>query len=70
MDIFETIKQGFYLLVGVFLVLTLLVNLNPRLPRFPWDILLDRFGFRVYLPVTTAIALTMILTILMQVMGK
>lgn len=69
MPFFEQLKQGFLLLVVVFLVLTLLINLNTRLPRFPWDIFIDKFGFSLYLPVTTSIVSALVLSILFGMVG-
>lgn len=63
---FEEIKRSLLILTGVFLVLTLVMNLNPRLPRFPWDMFIDKLGFSVYLPIITSIILTIILSILLN----
>lgn len=63
---FEEIKRGFIILIGVFLVLTLVMNLNPRLPRFPWDMFVDKLGFSLYLPIITSIILTILLSMLLN----
>lgn len=63
----QEIVRGFYLLVIVFLVLTLLTNINPRIPRFPWDIFIDKFGFGVYLPITSSLVLTILLSVILKI---
>ena len=54
----------FTLLFVVTLIWGLIVNLSPNLPRFPWDINIDRPGFRIYIPITSALVSSVILSIL------
>ncbi|MBI2022616.1 DUF2905 family protein [Candidatus Daviesbacteria bacterium] len=61
---FEQLRIGFLVLIGLFFALTLIMNMNPRLPRFPWDIFVDKFGFSLYLPVTTSLVGAVLLMIL------
>lgn len=53
----------FALLGVVFLLLGLFFNLSPNIPRLPGDIYIDRPGIRVYIPVTSAIILSILLTL-------
>ncbi|MBI2595768.1 DUF2905 family protein [Candidatus Daviesbacteria bacterium] len=58
------ILHGIYILIGTFGILTLIFNFEPNLPRFPWDMIVDKFGFRLYFPVTTAfVAAILLLTL-------
>lgn len=62
MDILDSLK----ILVGVFAVLTLVTNLDTKMPRFPWDVLVDKFGFRLYIPIITSIFLSIIFSIIIK----
>lgn len=62
----EGFVHGLYILFITFGALTLIFNFEPTIPRFPWDILMDKFGFRVYIPVTTALVSGIVLVILLK----
>jgi hypothetical protein len=62
----EDIKNGFFIFVGILAALTLIMNMDRRIPRFPWDLFFDRFGFSVYLPVTTSLVLAMLVMVLLS----
>ncbi len=51
----------------------LLLMLGPRLPllgRLPGDIVWSRSGVRVYLPITTCLLISLVLTILMALLSR
>ena len=51
----------------------LLLMLGPRLPRLgrlPGDIVWSRGGVRVYLPITTCLLISLVLTILMALLSR
>lgn len=58
------------LLGVVFLVLGLLFNIMPRLPRIPGDIYIDRPGIKIYIPFTSAIVISVILTLIFNFFKK
>lgn len=60
------ISKVFYLLGLVFLLLGLMFNISPSWPRLPWDIYLDRPGFKIYIPWATALIISVILTIFLN----
>ncbi|OGE26914.1 hypothetical protein A3C32_00055 [Candidatus Daviesbacteria bacterium RIFCSPHIGHO2_02_FULL_41_14] len=59
-----------YLLVGVFLVLGLLANIGGRFPKLPGDIDIDKPGIKLYIPFTSAIIISVILTLLFNFFRK
>ena len=54
----------FTLLGLIFLVLGLLFNIMPNWPRIPGDIYIDRPGLKIYIPFTSALVLSAILTLI------
>lgn len=56
---------GLKILVATFAVLTVLMNMDPKIPRFPWDMIIDRFGFLIYLPLITSLVVAIVISILM-----
>ena len=60
----EQAGKIFGLTAATILVMGLVWNLNPRLPRFPGDIRIDKFGFTLYIPFISAILVSVILTVL------
>jgi hypothetical protein len=58
------IAKIFYLLAGVFLVLGLLANIGGNFPKIPGDIDIDKPGIKIYIPFTSAIVISIILTLL------
>jgi len=57
--------RSFYLFLLVLIILGLVFNINPNLPRFPWDININR-GIKVYIPIISAIAVTIMVTIILN----
>jgi len=47
----------------VFLILGLIFNIMPKIPRIPGDIYIDKFGFKIYIPWLSSIILSAILTL-------
>ncbi len=66
----EDIGKIFSLLGMIFLVLGLLFNMMPRLPRIPGDIDIDKPGLKIYIPFTSAIVLSVILTLILNFFRK
>ena len=65
-DIIKTV----YLLVGVFLLLGLLANIGGFFPKLPGDIDIDKPGIKLYIPFTSAIVISVILTLLFNFFRK
>jgi len=66
----ENVGKIFSLLAVVFLILGLLFNLMPRLPRIPGDIDIDRPYLKIYIPFTSAIVISVILTLILNFFKK
>ncbi|MBI2314959.1 DUF2905 domain-containing protein [Candidatus Daviesbacteria bacterium] len=63
-------EKIFSLLGIIFLVLGLLFNLMPNLPRVPGDIYIDRPNLKIYIPWLSSIVISVILTILFNFFRK
>ena len=66
----QDIGKIFSLLGVIFLVLGLLFNIMPHLPRIPGDIYIDRPSIKIYIPFTSAIVLSVILTLILNFFKK
>lgn len=67
----QDIGRSFALFGFVFLLLLLLYNLlMPRLPRIPGDIDINKSYLKVYIPFTSAIVLSVILTLIFNFFRK
>lgn len=66
----ENISKILSLLATVFLILGLVFNIMPKLPRIPGDIYLDRPGIKIYIPFTSAIIVSIILTLILNFFRK
>jgi Protein of unknown function (DUF2905) len=58
---------------AVLLALGLFVQLVPHagwLGRLPGDLRIERPGFRLYVPITTSILVSLVLTALLQLIGR
>ena len=66
----DYVVKTFALTAATILVMGLVWNLNPRLPRFPGDVRLDKFGFTIYIPLISGLAISVILTILSNFLLK
>ncbi|MBI2330549.1 DUF2905 domain-containing protein [Candidatus Daviesbacteria bacterium] len=66
----ENISKLFSLLGLVFLVLGLIFNIMPKLPKIPGDLYIDKFGFKIYIPFASAIVISVILTLLFNFFRK
>lgn len=60
----------FSLLGTVFLILVLLFNLKPDLPKVPGDLYLNKAGFKIYIPWLSSIIISLILTLLLNYFRK
>ena len=54
----------------IFLLTTLLFNLMPNFPRIPGDIYLDKGGFKIYIPWLSSIIISVVLTIVLDMLIK
>lgn len=68
----ESVSKTFYILAAVFLFLGLFFNFlsTKGFPRIPGDIYIDRPGIKVYIPVTSAIIISVILTLILNYLRK
>ena len=61
------------LLGAVLLVVGLAVHLAPGLPwlgRLPGDVRIERPGLRIYVPVTTSIAISLVASLLLALLAR
>jgi len=61
------------LLGAVLLVVGLVVHLAPGLPwlgRLPGDVRIERPGLRIYVPVTTSIAISIVASLLLALLAR
>jgi hypothetical protein len=63
------IVRTFAIFIGVFCLLELLSVMYPNFPKYPWDVNLEKIGIRLYIPVISAIFLSVILSILIGLAG-
>jgi len=54
----------------VFLVLGLIFNIMPNLPKIPGDIYIDKPNLKIYIPFTSAIVISVILTLIFNFFKK
>lgn len=66
----QDISKIFYSLVAIFLILSLVSNIMPKFPRIPGDIHIDRPGLKIYIPFTSAIIASIILTMVLNFFRK
>lgn len=59
----EQVSKIFVLLGLAFLLLGLIFNLMPNLPKIPGDIYIDRPAFKLYIPFASAFAVSVIITV-------
>lgn len=67
--------MGKFLIIAgiVLLVLGIIMHFGPRLPfpgRLPGDIVIDRGNFKMFIPITTSILLSIILTLILYLINK
>jgi len=58
---------------AVLVILGVLLHLLPRLPlpgKLPGDIVIEKGNFKMYLPITTSILLSIILTVILYFIQK
>ncbi len=60
--------KSFYIFILILIILGLVFNLHANLPRFPWDINLDKGGLKVYIPLISAIAVTILVSIILNLL--
>lgn len=65
----DTALRILTLYVFSFVILEILTIVMPRFPKFPWDIYLRKPGFSIYLPVITALGVSVILSFLLNFYG-
>jgi hypothetical protein len=62
------------IIVGIVLVIAgILIHLNPRIPffgRLPGDIVVDRGNFKMFIPITTSIILSVVLSLILYLINK
>ncbi len=64
----------FLIIAGVVLVIAgILLQLGPKFPfpgKLPGDIIIDRGNFRMYIPITTSILLSIVITVILYLVNK
>ena len=64
----------FLIIAGVVLIiLGVILHFAPRLPfpgKLPGDIVIDRGNFKMFIPITTSILLSVILTVILYLINK
>lgn len=62
------------IIIGIVLVVAgIVIQLNPRLPpfgRLPGDIVVDRGNFKMFIPITTSILLSVIISVVLYLMNR
>jgi uncharacterized membrane protein len=59
------------IVMGVLLVIVgALMLAGARLPRLPGDIVIERPGVRVYIPIVTMILVSIVLTLLLNILAR
>ncbi|OGE19830.1 hypothetical protein A3A14_02035 [Candidatus Daviesbacteria bacterium RIFCSPLOWO2_01_FULL_43_38] len=66
----QDLSRSFYTLAFVFLILGLILNLYPNLPRIPGDININKPGIKIYIPVVSSIIVSILLTFLLNSLRK
>ena len=73
MDGFEPIGRAL-VLIGIFItVLGAVILLTPRIPflgRLPGDIVIQRDGLTIYIPIATMLIVSVVLSIVLNVIGR
>ena len=54
----------------VFLFLGLLFNFMPNLPRIPGDLYIDKPGLKIYIPFTSSLIISILLTLIFNFFKK
>lgn len=66
----QEVGKLFSFLGVIFLVLGLIFNIMPNLPKIPGDIYIDRPGIKIYIPWVSSIILSVILSIMFNFFRK
>jgi hypothetical protein len=64
----------FLVIAGIVMVIAgLIIHFSPRLPfpgKLPGDIVIDRGNFKMYIPVTTSILISILITMILYLVNK
>ncbi|MCL4366675.1 DUF2905 domain-containing protein [Patescibacteria group bacterium] len=63
-QIWQELSRGFYVFSLTFLLMTLLWNIMPKLPRLPGDIHFNKEYAQFYIPLPSSIIIAALLTML------
>lgn len=66
----QEIGKLFSFLGIIFLLLSLIFNIMPNLPKIPGDIYIDRPNLKIYIPWVSSLVLSVILTIILNFFRK
>lgn len=66
----QEVGKLFAFLGTIFLLLSLIFNIMPNLPKIPGDIYINRSGFRIYIPWVSSLILSVLLTIFLNFFRK
>ena len=66
----EDISRLFSFLALVFLLLGLIFNLVPNLPRIPGDLYINKLGFKIYIPFASVIVISVLISLFFNFFKK
>jgi hypothetical protein len=69
----DALGRGLMILGVVFVVVGFLLYLSPQIPllgKLPGDIRIERPGYRLYFPVTTCLAISVVLSLVAQLFSR
>ncbi len=69
----DALGRSLMILGAVFVVVGLLLYASPQIPllgKLPGDLRIERAGFRLYVPITTCILISAVLSLLAQLFSR
>jgi len=66
----QDLGKIFWLLSLIFLVLGLVFNIMPNLPKIPGDIYINKPGLKIYIPFMSSIIISVLLTLFFNFFRK
>jgi len=69
----DAIARSLMILGAVFVVVGFLLYASPQIPllgKLPGDLRIERPGFRLYVPITTCILISAVLSLLAQLLSR
>lgn len=68
----ENISRSFYILAVVFLLIGLYTNFlsNGNFPKLPGDVFINKENIKVYIPLTSSLVISILLSILFKILNQ